>query len=218
MATSRLQVFRILDATDWWAGPLVSEIFAVLGADVIRLESTTHVPGSRTMVRTELGLDDEWWERGWLRLSTNHDKRSVTLNLDMPGSKEVFYRLVEGCDVLLGLPAPRVFENFGIDYETLRSHNAELVFLRMPAFGLDGPWRDNLGWAQIMEQATGLAWITGYADRPPLIIRGVADPLGHLRATYVLVALQQRAQTGKGILVESAMVESILNITSRGCR
>jgi crotonobetainyl-CoA:carnitine CoA-transferase CaiB-like acyl-CoA transferase len=82
----------------------------------------------------------------------------------------------------------------------------------MPAFGLDGPWRDRVGFAQTMEQISGMAWVTGFADGPPVIPRGPCDPLAGMHAVFaLLVALEHRRRTGEGQLVEATMVEAALN-------
>jgi crotonobetainyl-CoA:carnitine CoA-transferase CaiB-like acyl-CoA transferase len=82
----------------------------------------------------------------------------------------------------------------------------------MPAFGLSGPWRDHTGFAQTMEQMTGLAWVTGHADDQPRIQRGPCDPLAGMHAVLaLLVALAERDATGRGVHVECAMVEGALN-------
>jgi len=108
--------------------------------------------------------------------------------------------------------SPRVMDNLGLRYEDLARDNPRLIMVRMPAFGLDGPWRDRVGFAQTMEQISGLAWVTGYADGPPVIPRGPCDPLAGMHAAFaLLVALEHRRQTGEGQLVESTMVEAALN-------
>ena len=87
--------------------------------------------------------------------------------------------------------------------------------VRMPAFGLDGPWRDRVGFAQTMEQATGMAWMTGHADGPPVIPRGVCDPIAGLHAAFAAVAaLVIRDRDGTGMHVESTMVEAALNVAA----
>jgi len=87
--------------------------------------------------------------------------------------------------------------------------------VRMPAFGLDGPWRDRPGFAQTMEQVTGLAWLTGHVDDQPRIQRGPCDPNGGMHAVVgALVALELRDRTGVGCLVESTMFEAALNISA----
>jgi crotonobetainyl-CoA:carnitine CoA-transferase CaiB-like acyl-CoA transferase len=87
--------------------------------------------------------------------------------------------------------------------------------VRMPAFGLDGPWRDRVGFAQTMEQASGMAWMTGWAEGPPLIPRGVCDPIAGLHAAFAaLAALVVREATGQGMHVECTMVEAALNVAA----
>jgi crotonobetainyl-CoA:carnitine CoA-transferase CaiB-like acyl-CoA transferase len=85
--------------------------------------------------------------------------------------------------------------------------NPELLMVRMPAFGLDGPWRDRTGFAQTMESVTGMSWLTGFPDGPPVLVRGACDPLAGMHAVVaVLVGLA----AGGGRLVESTMVEAAL--------
>lgn len=106
-------------------------------------------------------------------------------------------------------------ENFGLQWDTVRAANPRAVMVRMPAFGLDGPWRDRVGFAQTMEQATGMAWMTGHADGPPVIPRGVCDPIAGLHAAFAAVAaLVIRDRDGIGMHVESTMVESALNVAA----
>ena len=72
--------------------------------------------------------------------------------------------------------SPRVLGNFGLDWEQIQAINPRCLLVRMPAFGLSGPWRDNVGFAQTMEQVTGMAWITGHRDDQPRIQQGPSDP------------------------------------------
>jgi crotonobetainyl-CoA:carnitine CoA-transferase CaiB-like acyl-CoA transferase len=85
----------------------------------------------------------------------------------------------------------------------------------MPAWGLSGPWRNNPGFAQTMEQASGLAWVTGSPDGPPLIPRGPCDPIGALHGAFAtLAAIVERDRTGLGQLIECPLVESALNVAA----
>ena len=85
----------------------------------------------------------------------------------------------------------------------------------MPAFGLDGPWRDRVGFAPTMEQIAGLAWVTGLPDGPPVPPRGACDPLAGVHAAFaVLAALNFAERTGEGQLVELPMIETVLNATA----
>ena len=110
---------------------------------------------------------------------------------------------------------PRVLEAFDLGWDVVHATNPHAVMVRMPAFGLDGPWRDRPGFAQTMEQVTGLAWMTGHADDQPRIQRGPCDPNGGMHAAFAaLVALARRDRTGVGCLVEAPMFEAALNIAA----
>ena len=107
----------------------------------------------------------------------------------------------------------RVLEQFGIGWETLSAWNPRLVLVRMPAWGLDGPWRDRTGFAMNIEQACGIAWRGGYPDLP--MVANVCDPVGGLHAVVGLcAALEQRRRTGRGQLVEIPLVEPGLNFAA----
>ncbi len=108
--------------------------------------------------------------------------------------------------------SPRVLANFGLEWEQVHALNPRCLLVRMPAFGLSGPWRDNVGFAQTMEQVTGLAWITGHRDDQPRIQRGPSDPNAGMHAAFALiVGLAEREATGRGSLLEVTMVEGALN-------
>ncbi|MBW1886641.1 MAG: CoA transferase, partial [Deltaproteobacteria bacterium] len=89
-----------------------------------------------------------------------------------------------------------------------------IIMVRMPAFGLTGPWRDRPGFAMTIEQVSGLAWLTGYEDLP-LVIRGFCDPVGGMHTVFALLAaLEHRKRTGEGQLVEVPLVEVALNVAA----
>jgi crotonobetainyl-CoA:carnitine CoA-transferase CaiB-like acyl-CoA transferase len=208
-AVSRpLEGVRILDATLFWAGPASTQLLAALGAEVVHVEATKRIDGYR--LTGSPNTDGDWWERN-LFFSANTDKLDVTLDLDTDVGRELFLRLVAEVDVVVENYSPRVFDHFGITWDLVRAANPNVVMVRMPAFGLDGPWRNNLGFAQTMEQTTGLAWITGFRDEPPRIMRGPCDPLAGIHAAFgMLVGLAERDQRGHGLLVEVAMAETAL--------
>ena len=111
--------------------------------------------------------------------------------------------------------SPRVLDQFGVGGDTLLELNPRLVVVRMPAFGLDGPWRDRVGFAPTMEQIAGLAWVTGMPDGPPVAPRGACDPLAGVHAAFALLAaLEFVGDTGRGQLVELPMIETVLNVTA----
>lgn len=204
---------RVLDCTAWWAGPAATHVMASLGADVVKVESVTR-PDLMRMAGTKAPTEPRWWEWGGIFHVVNTSKRGVTLDLTRSAGVEVFERLVRDCDVLVENYTPRVMEQFGLGWDRLKEVNPRLVMVRMPAFGLDGPWRDRTGFAQTMECMSGMAWVTGFADGPPVLPRGPCDPLAGLHVVFAtLVALAARERDGQGRLVEATMVEAALNVT-----
>jgi crotonobetainyl-CoA:carnitine CoA-transferase CaiB-like acyl-CoA transferase len=120
--------------------------------------------------------------------------------------------LITHSDAVLENFSPRVFDNFGLTWKRVRELNPRCLLVRMPAFGLSGPWRDNVGFAQTMEQVTGMAWITGHRDDQPRIQQGPSDPNAGMHAAFALiVGLMERDATGRGSQLEVTMVEGALN-------
>jgi crotonobetainyl-CoA:carnitine CoA-transferase CaiB-like acyl-CoA transferase len=106
-------------------------------------------------------------------------------------------------------------DGFGVGWERIQALNPRCHYVRMPAFGLDGPWRDDVGFASTMEQLSGLAWMTGHVDDQPRVQRGPCDPLSGMHAAFaLLVALAERDRSGRGHFVECAMLEAALNVTA----
>jgi crotonobetainyl-CoA:carnitine CoA-transferase CaiB-like acyl-CoA transferase len=202
---------RVVDFTAFWAGPFATQYLAAMGADVIKVESIQRPDGMRFQ-SVQPPTSEGWWEWSALFHTVNLGKRGVTLDLGRPAGVELVTRLLESADAAVENFSPRVMDNLGLRYEELAARNPRLIMVRMPAFGLDGPWRDRVGFAQTMEQLSGMAWLTGFPDGPPVIPRGPCDPLAGLHALVaLLVALEHRARTGWGQLAEATMVEAALN-------
>lgn len=202
---------RVCDMTAFWAGPYASYVLSCLGADVIHVESIQRPDGMRYgSVRPP--TEPLWYEWGPTFHAANAGKRSITLDLLRDDGKALLRQLIEQSDVLVENFSPRVMDQFGLDWATVHAWNPRLIMVRMPAFGLDGPWRDRVGFAQTMEQTSGMAWLTGYADTDPMNARGPCDPLAGLHAAYsAILGLHLRNQTGEGVHVEATMVETALN-------
>lgn len=206
-----LEGLRVLDLTAWWAGPIAAGTLAALGADVIHVESVRRPDGMR-MTGAAFGTDGPWWERSSHFLCANTNKRGLTLDLTTPEGLELLERLIEQSDAVIENFTPRVMANFGLSWERIHALNPQCLLIRMPAFGLSGPWRDNTGFAQTMEQVTGLAWLTGHADDQPRIQRGPSDPNAGMHAAFAfLVGLAERDRRGTAPQLEVTMVEGALN-------
>jgi crotonobetainyl-CoA:carnitine CoA-transferase CaiB-like acyl-CoA transferase len=209
-----LEGVLIVDLTAFWAGPAATHLLAAFGADVIKVESIQRPDGIRYSggMRTDV---DDWWEYGWVFQAMNTNKRSVTLDLGSDEGRRLFMKLAAGADVVIENFSPRVMDQFGLTADVLLKANPKLVVARMPAFGLDGPWRERVGFAPTMEQIAGLAWVTGLAEAAPVTPRGACDPLAGVHAAFaVLAALDFAERTGSGQLVELPMLETVLNATA----
>ena len=202
---------RVVDLTAFWAGPYTTSILSDLGADVIKIESIQRPDGMRfaTPIRNDI-----LWEWSHVFHGVNPGKRDVTLRLDDDRGRRLVERLIEEADVVIENFSARVMPHFGLDAARIKSLNSRAIFVRMPAFGLDGPWRDRAGFAMTVEQVSGLAWVTGYEDLP-MVVRGVCDPLGSAHTVFALgLALEERRRTGLGQVVEVALVEPALAVAA----
>ncbi len=213
-AARPLAGLRVLDLTAWWAGPSATGLLAALGADVVHVEGPDRMDGVR-MVGMAIPGRSEWWEHSSFFLSVNCDKRDLVLDLAADRGREVALALVAEADVVVENFTPRVLDKLGLGWDAVHAANPRTVMVRMPAFGLDGPWRDRPGFAQNIEQASGLAWLTGRADDQPRIQRGPSDPNGGVHAAIgLMVALDRRERTGEGSLVEVALFEAALALAA----
>lgn len=205
---------RVLDMTTFWAGPSCTHVLAMLGAEVIHLESTPRPDGTRLIAGVPVS-EEQWWEKSPIFSALNTNKKGLTLDFGTELGKELLRKLIATCDVVVENFTPRVIDQLGLDYATVRALRDDVIMLRMPGFGLDGPWRDNPAFAYIIEDASGLAWLTGYPDRNPYEPYSLGDPNAGVHAlNALLLALEHRRRTGEGQLVEAAMVDAALNIAA----
>lgn len=205
---------RILDLTTFWAGPSCTHMLAMLGAEVIHVESTGRPDGTRLIAGIPVS-EPQWWERSPIFSALNTNKLGLTLDLSREAGREILRKLVETADVIVENFTPRVLEQIGLDFDTVRQLRSDAILLRMPGFGLDGPWRDNPAFAYAIEAAAGVSWLTGFADRNPYEPYSVGDPNAGVHAlNALLLALEHRRRTGEGVLVEAAMVDAALNIAA----
>lgn len=198
---------KVFDLSTFWAGAYLTCYLGAFGADVIKVESIQRPDGHRysgSMLRE----GDDWYERGPLWQGTNLNKRDITLDLTTEAGREIAMRLAGEADVVVENFSPRVVEHFGLDYDSLVKINPDVIMVRMPGFGLAGPWRDYVGWALNIEQLAGMSACTGYADGPPCNLQGPADPIAGVHAAVALLAaLDHHRRTGEGQLIEVAQIE-----------
>ncbi|MGP3927829.1 CaiB/BaiF CoA transferase family protein [Streptomyces sp. 8N616] len=205
-----LSGIRVLDLTNVLAGPFAGYQFALLGADVVKIE----IPGQGDLAR-RLGADPELSDQGLgvSFLSQNAAKRSVTVNLKHPRGQEVFERLVASADVLLENFRPGVLARLGFDWERLRTVNPGLVYCAISGFGHTGPMRERPAYDQIIQGLSGMMSVTGTADTAPLRTGfPVCDTLGGFAAAFATAAaLVRRERTGQGSHLDLSMLEAALS-------
>ncbi|MFD1813293.1 CaiB/BaiF CoA transferase family protein [Rhodococcus gannanensis] len=205
---------RVLDMTAFWAGPSCTHILATLGAEVIHVESTTRPDMTRFIAGVPM-TDDSWWEKSPIFAGLNTNKKGVTLNIQTERGRELLKELVKTCDVLVENYTPRVLDQIGMDYESVKALRPDIIMVRMPGFGLDGPWRDKAAFAYVIEDASGLTWLTGHPDQDPVEPYSIGDPNAGIHALNgLLIALAHRDRTGEGTLVEASMIEAALNVSA----
>jgi crotonobetainyl-CoA:carnitine CoA-transferase CaiB-like acyl-CoA transferase len=214
VAPRPLEGVRVVAFVAFWAGPFVASYLAALGADVVKVESIQRPDGMRFAGGVKLD-DPLMYEWSGVSHGANAGLRAVTLDLERPEGRDLALRLVAGADLVVDNFSPRVLDGFGLGEADLRSVRPDVVIGRMPAFGLDGPWRDRGGFAMTVEQASGLAWRTGRPEDQPLVPRGACDVLGAYHCVLgLLAAMEHRRLTGEGLLVEAPLVEAALNIAA----
>jgi benzylsuccinate CoA-transferase BbsF subunit len=202
---------RVIDFTWVGVGPLLTKYLADFGAQVIRIESRTHLDSFRFAL--PFVEDTPGIERSGHFLSLNTGKSHVTLNLNHPQGRELARRLIAQADVVAENFTSRVMEKWRLTFQDLQQIKPDLVMISLSMAGRTGPHRDVLGFGTVLQAAAGLAYVTGWPDRPPAI-PGVAytdwtTPFFGLVA--VLAALDYRRRTGQGQYIDVSNLEAGVN-------
>ena len=199
---------KVLDFTRVLAGPYASYQLALLGADVIKVESREGDDmryGNRANDWEKRGLAAPW-------IAVNAGKRSITLDLKKPKAIEVIKRLVAKADVVIENFRPGVMDKLGIGYETLRVINPKLIYCAVSGFGQVGPQAKTAAFDGMIQAMSGLMSITGFENNGPTRVgfAGADVMSGATAALGVASALFQRTHTGKGQLVDVAMIDAVM--------
>jgi formyl-CoA transferase len=202
-----LDGIRVLDLTQYEAGPSSTQMLAWLGADVIKVEPPAGEPG-------RVALSDKRGEDSWFFMLLNSCKRGVTLNLKAPRGKAMFEDLVRSSDVVVENMGPGVMERLGLGYEHLRRLNPRIIHASVKGFGSGGPYSDYKSFEWIAQAMAGAMSMTGSPDGPPTkAIGGLADTGAGLHtAIGILAAIVQRQVTGVGQQIEVAQQDAVVNL------
>ncbi len=201
-----LDGIRVLDVATLFAGPLAATFLADFGADVLKVEHPRGDP-ARLHGHTKDGIG-LWWKM----LARN--KRAITLYLGSPAGQNIFRQLVKDADVVVENFRPGTLERWGLGYDQLTEMNPGLVLARVTGFGQVGPYARRPGFGTLAEAMSGFAHITGQPDGPPTLPPfGLADGIAALATAYaIMVALRAREATGRGQVVDLAIIEPILTV------
>ncbi len=217
MSKRPLDGIRVADFSWFGAGPIATQTLCTFGAEVIRVESETKIDSLRVVHPFALNEDGSFKTgynvSGYFN-NFNAGKLGIQLNLNTEKGQEIGYRIIEKSDIFLSNFTPRVIEKWNLKYEQIRNVNPKIIAAYQPMQGLEGPHRDYLGFGAVLTPVTGISYMSGFPDRPPIGVGTnypdyVINP-GHT-ITAVLAALRYRNRTGKGQLVELPQIESVVN-------
>jgi CoA:oxalate CoA-transferase len=204
-----LDGLTVLDFSQFLAGPSAALRLADLGARVIKIERPKFGDVGRQLYISDLGIDGD----STLFHSINRNKQSFAADLKDESDRRVILKLISRADVMIQNFRPGVIERLGLDYESIRRDNPRLVYAEVTGYGKTGLWREKPGQDLLAQSLSGLAWLTGNADQPPMPMGlSVADLFAGAHLVQgILACLVRRGVTGFGGHVEVSLLESILD-------
>ncbi|MEV0146864.1 MULTISPECIES: CoA transferase [unclassified Nonomuraea] len=198
---------RVIDAATLFAGPSAAMMLGDFGADVIKIEHPRRGDPSRGHGASVDGVG-LWWK------SLSRNKRAAAVDLSQSEGQEILRRLVARSDVLVENFRPGTLERWGLDPKDLLELNPRLIVARMTGFGQSGPMARQPGFGTLAEAMSGFAAMTGEPDGPPTLPPlALADGIAGLAMSYaIMVALHARERTGRGQVVDMAIIEPIMGL------
>ena len=204
-----LDGIRVLDLGTYLAGPFCATVLGEFGADVIKLER----PGTGDNLR-RFGTDTECGDT-LVWLSEARNKRSLTVDLGDARGIEIVRQLIADVDVVIENFRPGVLERWGLGYDAIKAINPGVVLLRVSAYGQTGPMSGQPGFARIAHAFSGLAYLAGEVNGPPVTpgSTSLADYIAGLYgAIGVLLALRARETTGEGQCIDLSLFEPTFRV------
>ena len=215
-----LQHVRAVVLTQAWAGALTTQLLADMGAEVIQIEALERpdvwrggYPPRNGGTYPENNPGERPYNRNANYNTVNRNKLGITLDLTTEEGKGLFLELVSISDIVAENFATRVMANFGLEYAELKRVNPSIIMIRMPAFGLQGPYAHYPGNGGTTEPMTGMTSLLGYKDGVPLS-SGImhTDAIGgEMGFAALLIALHHRHRTGQGQEIELSQQEAAIS-------
>ena len=199
----------VVDFSQFLSGPLCGLRLADLGARVIKVER----PGVGDLCRHLYLSDTDIDGDNSLFHAINRNKESITADLRNPADRAALVELLREADVMIQNFRPGVIERQGFGYDDVRAINPGIIYGSISGYGEEGPWKDLPGQDLLAQARSGLLWLTGSADHPPMPMGlAVADMLaGNALAQGILAALVGRGIHGKGALVQTSLLEAMID-------
>jgi crotonobetainyl-CoA:carnitine CoA-transferase CaiB-like acyl-CoA transferase len=204
-----LDGLTVLDLATFVAAPFCCTLLGEFGAEVIKVEQPGRGDDLRRLGTPAREGLSYWW------LVESRNKKSITCNLREPEGQALVKRLAATADVLAENFRPGTMERWRLGWEDLRAVNPGLVMVRISAFGQTGPYRERPGFGRIAAAMSGISYLSGYPDRPPVTPGTPTIPdylAGTLGAFGALVALEHRRRTGEGQMVDVGLYEPMLRM------
>ncbi|WP_152363707.1 CaiB/BaiF CoA transferase family protein [Microlunatus speluncae] len=198
---------RVIDIATLFAGPLAATQLADFGAEVIKVEHPDRPDAARGHGPSKDGV-------GLWYASIGRSKQAITAKLSDPEGAALLLRLITDADVLIENFRPGTLERWGLGPDRLLAANPRLIIARVTAFGQTGPYAPRPGFGSLAEAMSGFAAVTGEPDGPPTLPPfGLADGIASLTCAFaVLAALRARDVTGRGQVIDLAILEPILSM------
>lgn len=205
-----LEGLIVLEFCQFLAGPSAGLKLADLGARVIKIERPIKGEACRQLSIKDLFVD----ESSLLFHTINRNKESFAADLKNPDDLVLIKKLIEKADIMTHNFRPGVMEKIGLDFETTLTINPKIIYGTITGYGDKGPWAKKPGQDLLLQSLSGLSWLSGRKSQGPVPFGlAVADLMcGNHFVQGILAALLKRAKTGKGVLVEVSLLESILDV------
>jgi crotonobetainyl-CoA:carnitine CoA-transferase CaiB-like acyl-CoA transferase len=206
-----LDGIRVFDLARILAGPTCTQILGDLGADVIKIER----PGAGDDTRKwgppyVQGKDGKDTTESAYYLSSNRNKRSLTIDIAKPPGQALARRLIQRCDIMVENFKVGDMARYGLSYADLKAANPRLIYCSITGFGQTGPYAPRAGYDMLAQGLGGIMSVTGEPDRPPMKVGvGIADIMCGMYATSaILAALHHRDRTGEGQYIDISLLDS----------